>query len=1072
MGSSPYRALGLLFLLLLLSIEPVRAQDHRAAPAPHAANAQMPLSRPAGPPAGPPAARSVTADSIYYDDGNNAPDDFLGFGNAVPFYAATRFTTSSAFTLTGTRIAYRTEFSTSEFAIAVYDDAAGPNNPTGGNQLFFGTSSALSQNGRFGEFSFNPAPAPFAAGASFFIVVGFLDVPYPMGTDTQGTGSYTGRSFFSGSGNAGDWTPLEDILGGGQPDVWVLRALGESGGGGEAPDIAVAPSSLAATLAPGASTSLNLTVSNTGEGALTWSAAATANRRATPEPPVAEPYGSRPPVTDAAALRAVVQQRGSVAVIVGLAVPFRPEGALGRADAVAAQRQEIAAEREALLGRLAGYDVRAVKRFETVPYVALTVDAAGLEALLADAAVFEVHEDAWMRPSLAESTAIVGAPEAWSQGFDGAGQAVAVLDSGFETGHPFFGGRTVAEACFSTNQPGVAESLCPNGQSQQTGTGAAAACVGIDGCEHGSHVAGIAMGSGASFSGVARAADLIAVQVFTKVIDPTICGGQQNTPCVLTTVSDQVLGLEYVYSQRTTFAIASVNMSLGGGQHTSSCDSEPHKPIIDNLRAAGTATVIASGNEGFTSAISSPACISTAVAVGSTQDGSGGTTLDHVSPFSNSSNALDLLAPGQFIDSSVPGGGFGNLAGTSMAAPHVAGAWAVLKQQRLQASVTDVLDAIASTGVSITDPRNGIARPRLQLDAALGGSGAGWLAVSPTSGTTAPGASSTLAVTLDAAGLSAGTYSGAVTITSNDPDEAVVTVPVTLTVEGGGTGGGVLTHLTGADTQHTFTTNGGGFVHGTNEYGDLAKAVAFEVPDGMPNALSGVDLYVSARHAAPVLAAYTLRVYGGTPASGPQGAPLFAQTYDLADAHVDADPDTPSPPTALRFDPVTVPDAFFVSIEYAAPYGEGDFNIASTAQLGAASPYEWEQWSDNAWHNMSEAWFQNGNDGWHMWVEALMGDPVSNEAAGGAVERLALEASYPNPFASSTTLRYALPEAAEVRLEVFDALGRRVAVLAEGAHAAGPHAAMWDARGLASGVYVARLVSDGVVETRRLTLLR
>ena len=1066
-----YRVAGFaLILFLLFHIDLAQAQQP-ATQTLRAANAHMPMSRPAIVPE----ARSMTADSIYYDDGNAAPDDFLGFGSPAAFYAATRFTASSDFTLTGTRIAYRTQSGTNDFLIAVFDAAAGPNNPTGGNLLFFGTSSELSPNGRFGEFSFSPAPEPFASGESFFIVVGFFDVPFPVGTDTRGTGNYTGRSFFSGTSDPGDWTALGDILENGQQDVWVIRALGDSGGGGgEAPDIAVTPPSLSATLTAGASTSLNLTINNTGAGPLTWSAAAATARQAAPEPTVGVLYGQRPAATNAAALRDLVQQRGSAAVIVGLEVPFQPEAELGRADAVDAQRQTIVETREALLDRLAGYDVRSVKRFETVPYVAMTVDADGLDALLADPAVFEVHEDAWMRPSLAQSTQIIGAPEAWSQGFTGMGQTVAVLDSGFDTAHPFFGGRAVAEACFSGNQPGVAQSLCPNGQEQQTGPGATAPCVGIDGCEHGTHVAGIAMGDGPSFSGVAREAGLIAVQVFTTFTDPGICGGQQNTPCVLTRVSDQILGLEYVYSQRSNFNIASVNMSLGGGQFPGDCDSEPQKPIIDNLRAAGIATIIASGNESFTGAIGSPACISSAVAVGSTQDGSNGTMLDNISPFSNSSNALDLLAPGHFIESSVPGGGFGILAGTSMAAPHVAGAWAVLKQQNPQASVTEVFNAIASTGVPITDPRNGITRPRLQLDAALGsgGGGADWLTVSPTSGSTAPGGSSTLTVTLDAASLSPGTYSGTVTLTSNDPDEAVVTVPVTLTVGGGGGTGGVLSHLTETDTQNTFTTPDGGFVHGTNEFGDLAKAVAFEVPTDMPNALSGVDLYLSARNPTPALAAYTLRIYGGTPNAGPQGAPLFEQTYALADAQVDADPDTPSPPTELRFAPVTVPDAFFVSVEYESPYGNDDFNIASTGLLGAASPYEWEQWSDGSWHNMSGAWFQNGNDGWHMWVEAVMGTPVAGEETGAQPERLALSPSYPNPFASATTLRYSLPRAADVRLEVFDALGRRIATLAAGEQAAGTHEVTWEARDLASGVYIARLVAADAVETQRLTLLR
>src|SRR5690606_27225839 len=108
------------------------------------------------------------------------------------------------------------------------------------------------------------------------------------------------------SSNSGDWTRLGDILQDGQPAAWVMRALGESGGG-EAPDISVTPASLAATLAAGASTSLNVSIGNTGAGPLTWSAAATANRPAEPEPPVAERYGSWPAAMDVAALRDLVR---------------------------------------------------------------------------------------------------------------------------------------------------------------------------------------------------------------------------------------------------------------------------------------------------------------------------------------------------------------------------------------------------------------------------------------------------------------------------------------------------------------------------------------------------------------------------------------------------------------------------------------------------------------------------------------------------------------------------------------------------------------------------------------------
>ena len=96
----------------------------------------------------------------------------------------------------------------------------------------------------------------------------------------------------------------------------------------------------------------------------------------------------------------------------------------------------------------------------------------------------------------------------------------------------------------------------------------------------------------------------------------------------------------------------------------------PSKSGIDNLLAVGIATVIASGNASFTTGVSSPACISTAVTVGST------TKWDVVSSFSNSGNPVDLLAPGSDIKSSVASSttAFDFKSGTSMATPHVAGA--------------------------------------------------------------------------------------------------------------------------------------------------------------------------------------------------------------------------------------------------------------------------------------------------------------------------------------------------------------------------------------------------------------
>lgn len=83
-----------------------------------------------------------------------------------------------------------------------------------------------------------------------------------------------------------------------------------------------------------------------------------------------------------------------------------------------------------------------------------------------------------------------------------------------------------------------------------------------------------------------------------------------------------------------------------------------------------------------------------------------------------------------------------------------------------------------------------------------------------------------------------------------------------------------------------------------------------------------------------------------------------------------------------------------------------------------------------------------------------------------------LEATYPNPFASETTIRFTLPEAGPVTLRVFDVLGREVARLVDGEREAGRHHVVFDASALPSGVYVVQLAAGGQVAAERVTLLR
>lgn len=433
---------------------------------------------------------------------------------------------------------------------------------------------------------------------------------------------------------------------------------------------------------------------------------------------------SQPPARDIASEVAVqtltskVQSEGTVRVIVGLRGNFEPEGKLPSSVEIVEQRAAIVQAQNRLLSKMAVLRESSIKKFETIPFVALEVDAAGLKTLAESAEVQTIEEDKALPPLLAQSVPLVGAPSAWSSGYTGAGETVAILDTGVDKTHPFLAGKVISEACYSSNTSSSA-SVCPGGVTQSTTSGAGVNCdPTVTGCTHGTHVAGIAAGRGTSFSGVAKDANIIAVQVFSKFTSATDCGSDP-VPCVRSYTSDQLMGLQRVQALSTTYNIASINMSLGGGQYANSCDSSnpSYASMINNLRSVGIATVIASGNSGYTSAMGFPACISTAISVGSTGDGSSGIPLDVVSSYSNSSSLVTLLAPGQWITSSVPGGGYQTFAGTSMAAPHVAGAWAIIKQRTPNASVDQVLNSIISTSVSVTDTRNGITTPRLKLSA-------------------------------------------------------------------------------------------------------------------------------------------------------------------------------------------------------------------------------------------------------------------------------------------------------------------------------------------------------------------
>lgn len=90
----------------------------------------------------------------------------------------------------------------------------------------------------------------------------------------------------------------------------------------------------------------------------------------------------------------------------------------------------------------------------------------------------------------------------------------------------------------------------------------------------------------------------------------------------------------------------------------------------------------------------------------------------------------------------------------------------------------------------------------------------------------------------------------------------------------------------------------------------------------------------------------------------------------------------------------------------------------------------------------------------------------------GAPDRLALHGPFPNPAHQQTTVRYELPETAEVRLLLYNALGQRVATLVEERQPAGRQEIQFEMPELASGTYLLRLTAGGQARVRKLTVLR
>ena len=320
-------------------------------------------------------------------------------------------------------------------------------------------------------------------------------------------------------------------------------------------------------------------------------------------------------------------------------------------------------------------DIEALK---FAPVVVATANTAQLRAAAATGMVFDFEAVEYFEPNLATSVPRISAPTAWAKSATkgkGKGQIIAVIDTGVLTSHKFLAGtgRLFGEACFSKTP-----SWCATGNSPP-GTGSGQPCPSIyPDCGHGTHVAGIALGrqtTGVAFNGVAPEAQLLAIQA-ASLNGTSIHFDSSSITDSLAFVawrSQQPISIK----NKSLPKIAAVNMSLGGGFYTSPCPNSVYESYIKQLADLGIATVVSTDNGYNPTGTASPACAPSAIAVASVDNITGG----GISMFSNSAAWVDLVAPGNPINSStfISTSSFGQKSGTSMAAPHVAGAIALLR---------------------------------------------------------------------------------------------------------------------------------------------------------------------------------------------------------------------------------------------------------------------------------------------------------------------------------------------------------------------------------------------------------
>ncbi len=385
-------------------------------------------------------------------------------------------------------------------------------------------------------------------------------------------------------------------------------------------------------------------------------------------------------------------------------------------EELAYKRAQFASIKVAALAGLEG--VTTLRQYENLPTSFVRIDSeAALLALLARSGVRAVFENRSYSPLVAETLPFINQPAVVQTGVGGAGTAVAILDSGALYTRDVFGPCAEPPGTPAPGDPGCRVAATYEAAPED---GA------LDDYSHGTTVAGIV-------AEMAPQANLIVVDV----VNFSFGGGSPSWSPSTSTVQ---AGISWIIQNQAAHNIVAFNYSYGTGASATSasqCDASELEAPFQLAIDAGIQPIVAAGNSGtdqsgtFTDGIRDPACLSLlspplAVSVGAVYDAAYGgeqvysnyctdatASADKVACFSQTAEGLSLLAPGVRVAAA----GLGETWGTSFAAPHVAGAWAVMRGAMPNLSHAEILAALQAGGVPVPDHRvpGGRTTPRLRM---------------------------------------------------------------------------------------------------------------------------------------------------------------------------------------------------------------------------------------------------------------------------------------------------------------------------------------------------------------------